>query len=879
MFSGCTSLKTAPALPAETLAEGCYSNMFNGCTSLETAPALPAKTLTKQCYDNMFYKCTSLKTAPEMKPETLAEKCCYQMFRQCNALETAPELPAKTLAKECYYEMFNTCVKLKGLKVGFTEWGTFNATYNWLKGNAGKGATNPTFECPAELDAETTRDNSHVPSWWTIKKIEPDYLCFTAGEAGAKVSLMKADEPTPVTIQYTTDEGANWTTVDFSSTMTTSVTLANVGDKVYFRNANEAKDVTGFSTDDCNYYYFIVDSVSVSGNIMSLVDKKVESTTIPCDYCFYYLFNGCRKLTSVADLKLPATTLTTGCYASMFEYCTAIKTAPELKAEKLAESCYDELFLGCESLTTAPELPATELAESCYSNMFYNCVALNTAPELPAETLSDYCYCQMFSGCSSLETAPALKAETMVTGCYDGMFNGCKKLTTAPELKSTALADFCYNAMFADCTALKTAPALPATTLTNSCYQSMFNGCSSLETAPELKAETMAKNCYNRMFIDCASLKTAPELPAETLADFCYNYMFHGCTALETAPELPATTLAKCCYAYMFYGCKKLNSVKVGFTKWGSMDDTSANDYHATYNWLYDAGTEATGTPVFECPTELDAETTRDNHHVPAGWTIKKPAVIIDDTTPYDATEDKENVTVTYKRKFNEVGKYEALYLPFSVTMTNELLDQVTIAKIYMVSTKGSVVGGAQDAGVNVVVVKTLGEGESTMPHTPYFIRSEADTDLEFTQEGTTLYASTTAYPGHIDCSTTMDQYDFIGTYIGETLTPQAGSLIYIMQNGGLKNQTTSVTLPCNRWKMVKTPRTWTETPVSITAQPKMQIITLGEDDTTGIIGLDARLRADSTNDAIYTPAGVAVRRHQLTPGMYIQHGKKFIVK
>ena len=34
MFNGCTSLTTAPELPATTLAEYCYRYMFNGCTSL-----------------------------------------------------------------------------------------------------------------------------------------------------------------------------------------------------------------------------------------------------------------------------------------------------------------------------------------------------------------------------------------------------------------------------------------------------------------------------------------------------------------------------------------------------------------------------------------------------------------------------------------------------------------------------------------------------------------------------------------------------------------------------------------------------------------------------------------------------------------------------
>ena len=34
MFKCCTSLTTAPVLPATTLAEGCYQGMFEGCTSL-----------------------------------------------------------------------------------------------------------------------------------------------------------------------------------------------------------------------------------------------------------------------------------------------------------------------------------------------------------------------------------------------------------------------------------------------------------------------------------------------------------------------------------------------------------------------------------------------------------------------------------------------------------------------------------------------------------------------------------------------------------------------------------------------------------------------------------------------------------------------------
>ncbi|MBQ7636828.1 MAG: hypothetical protein IJS80_05925, partial [Lachnospiraceae bacterium] len=50
MFYGCTSLETAPELPATTLEDNCYESMFHGCESLVEAPELPAKTLKRECY-------------------------------------------------------------------------------------------------------------------------------------------------------------------------------------------------------------------------------------------------------------------------------------------------------------------------------------------------------------------------------------------------------------------------------------------------------------------------------------------------------------------------------------------------------------------------------------------------------------------------------------------------------------------------------------------------------------------------------------------------------------------------------------------------------------------------------------------------------------
>jgi hypothetical protein len=112
MFAGCTSLVTAPELPATTLARSCYSWMFYNCTSLTTAPVLSATTLADSCYSYMFQNCTSLVTAPELPATELAPYCYYRMFCACTSLTIAPELPATELAEGCYRQMFYDCTSL-----------------------------------------------------------------------------------------------------------------------------------------------------------------------------------------------------------------------------------------------------------------------------------------------------------------------------------------------------------------------------------------------------------------------------------------------------------------------------------------------------------------------------------------------------------------------------------------------------------------------------------------------------------------------------------------------------------------------------------------------------------------------------------------------
>ena len=112
LFKGCSVLKSAPELPATTLAPYCYYSMFEGCTSLTEAPELPATVLANQCYKSMFWGCTLLTEAPELPATDLAENCYGQMFAGCTNLAAAPELSATNLANDCYNGMFVSCTSL-----------------------------------------------------------------------------------------------------------------------------------------------------------------------------------------------------------------------------------------------------------------------------------------------------------------------------------------------------------------------------------------------------------------------------------------------------------------------------------------------------------------------------------------------------------------------------------------------------------------------------------------------------------------------------------------------------------------------------------------------------------------------------------------------
>lgn len=174
MFRNCTSLTgfmgSSTRLPATTLKPYCYSYMFAGCSSLVNVPVLPATRLTgaQYCYNRMFHSCTSLTVAPELPATTLVNYGYNLMFYGCTSLVNAPDLPATTLTNQCYEGMFQNSGVQRIKYMALSE-PSSTYTYNWADGLPSTG----TFIKNANATWTNTFGASAIPTGWTVETATP----------------------------------------------------------------------------------------------------------------------------------------------------------------------------------------------------------------------------------------------------------------------------------------------------------------------------------------------------------------------------------------------------------------------------------------------------------------------------------------------------------------------------------------------------------------------------------------------------------------------------------------------------------------------------------------------------------------------------------
>ena len=156
--NGFTGLTTAPAF-------SCLG-MFQGNTGLTSAEnlQLPATTMGgKAPYANMFSGCTSLTTAPILPAKTLGTYCYSRMFQDCRSLTKAPTLDAFTLTTGSYKNMFNGCSSLNYIKMIASAVSATECTTSWVQGVAANG----TFSKRTATSISTGVNG--IPSGWTVR--------------------------------------------------------------------------------------------------------------------------------------------------------------------------------------------------------------------------------------------------------------------------------------------------------------------------------------------------------------------------------------------------------------------------------------------------------------------------------------------------------------------------------------------------------------------------------------------------------------------------------------------------------------------------------------------------------------------------------------
>ena len=448
LFKGCSALTTPPTIiPAKTAPYLSCHRMFNDCSSLITAPELPATTIGSGAYQYMFMGCSSLQTAPsELPAETLALNSYYEMFRDCSQLTTAPTIKAKTFAENSCQAMFLNCSSLNSITVYADDISATNCTSSWLNGVASSGTFNNMGSATYLTDSV-----SGIPTGWT--EVKPDYLYIENTYNGTNnISVKQTITGSPdsslyaKTLQYSKDK-TNWSTITLSSTAHT-ITL-NKGEKVYFRG-NEGV---------LNYWYSAgakkaiinilgTQSHTIGGNINTLLNYYTPNNLTLSQGVFNSLFENDTNLTSSSDIILPPPSngvLPSYAYLYLFKKCTnMITTLSELPSVKQGEDSCNGMF-AYTAITTAPALPSLELAKNCYYSLFEGCSQLVNPPALPATEMAQNCYRSLFYGCSSLVNPPELPAEVLVEGCYQNIFKNCTSLNNITVYANDISAKNCTS--------------------------------------------------------------------------------------------------------------------------------------------------------------------------------------------------------------------------------------------------------------------------------------------------------------------------------------------------------------------------------------------------------------------------------------------------
>lgn len=359
-------------------------------------------------------------------------------------------------------------------------------------------------------------------------------------------------------------------------------------------------------------------------------------------------------------------------------------------------------------------------------------------------------------------------------------------------------------------------------------------------------------NIEQDAFSGCKSLVSV-DLPS-SVTEFGM-YAFNGCTSLQEI-NIPAgvTTIRRCA----FYNCPSLKTVICNVETPIAVEGNIFSSSTFSQAELQ--------VPAASLAAYKAADVWKNFFHYFATDGVK-----LVDGEAYTNAEDKDVAMVRYTRTFSDkvAGKWQCLYVPFDITITDELLDDFEFAKLYMISYKdvdGN--GEIEDGEPLVMLLNKQYAGKKLRANTPYFIKALTSGTKNIDVESTVLKA---ADNGTVYCCTTEHEYTLRGIYN----TTNINGYYTMNTSGQFDFYSRDTNLKPNRWYMEVNSLTEDEPMLA----REILIVVDGEDDTDGIINIHGT-NTSMNIEGVYTLDGRKLNDTENLPGgIYIVNGKKTVIK
>ena len=199
-----------------------------------------------------------------------------------------------------------------------------------------------------------------------------NYFYFMSDAAGSTIQITQIGTYLVAPdFEYSYD-GFNWNTY----TMESTITLSNIGDKLYIRGNN----ISLGGGDNGRKQFILSGSLKVGGDLRSLLNKTdFQSIQNLQPNAYYNIMRDCTAITDARDLKITAKNVGSGALCNTFKNCTNLVYGPVIiDVENFSgkDNC-SQMFQGCTSLVESPILKGSILINGTFYAMFDGCTSLN----------------------------------------------------------------------------------------------------------------------------------------------------------------------------------------------------------------------------------------------------------------------------------------------------------------------------------------------------------------------------------------------------------------------------------------------------------------------------------------------------------------------